>query len=65
MIRKIKILFLKDGKQIFYPTDDECKKLWNDVDNITIEETYTIEEWRRKFVLIRSYNNSAVQHKDK
>ena len=48
MKRKIKTLFLKDGKQIFYPTDDECKRLWNDVERIDIEESYTIEEWKQK-----------------
>lgn len=55
MKRKIKTLHLKDGKQIFYPTDDECKKLWNDVEQICIEETYSITEWLQKYVLIRSY----------
>jgi len=57
MKRKIKTLFLKDGKQIFYPTDDECKRLWNDVERIDIEESYSIEEWKQKYVLIRAYDD--------
>ena len=62
MKRTIKVLFLKDGKQIFYPSDGEMKELWDYVEQICIEETYTIEEWRSKFVVIR---NDAVQHKNK
>jgi hypothetical protein len=56
MKRKIKALFLSDGKQIFYPSDEECKRLWDYVERIDIEESYTIEEWRSKYVLIRSYD---------
>lgn len=55
MKRTIKALYLKDGKQIFYPSDDECKKLWDYVDRIDIEESYTIQEWQRKFILIRGF----------
>jgi len=58
MKRKIKALFLKDGKQIFYPTDDECKRLWDDVERIDIEESYSIEEWSAKFVVVRSYDGA-------
>jgi hypothetical protein len=58
MIRKIKAIFLKDGKQIYYPTDDECKKLWDQVEKIDIEESYTMDEWKQKYVLIRSYSGS-------
>jgi len=56
--RKIKTLLLKDGKQIFYPTDDECKKLWDYVERVDIEESYSIEEWQSKYVLIRSYEGN-------
>lgn len=63
MKRTIKALFLKDGKQLFYPSDAECKTLWDYVERIDIEESYTIEEWQRKFVLIRGFDD-AVQHKD-
>ena len=56
MKRKIKTLFLKDGKQIFYPTDDESKRLWDAVERIDIEESYTIEEWKQKYVLIRAFH---------
>jgi hypothetical protein len=58
MIRKIKAIFLKDGKQIYYPTDDECKKLWDQVEKIDIEESYTMDEFRQKFVVIRSYDGA-------
>ena len=57
MKRKIKTLILNDGKHIFWPTDEECKKLWDQVKLIDIEESYTIEEWQCKFVLIRSYDD--------
>ena len=56
MKRKIKTLLLKDGKQIFYPSDEECKRLWDYVERVDIEESYTIEEWQSKYVLIRSYD---------
>jgi hypothetical protein len=58
MTRKIKTLFLKDGKEIFYPSDAECKTLWDQVERIDIEESYTIEEWKEKYVLIRSYSGA-------
>lgn len=58
MKRKIKTLFLRDGKQIFYPSDDECKRLWNEVERIDIEESYSIEEWSSKYILIRSYEGN-------
>lgn len=52
MKRRIKALYLRDGKQVFYPTDDECKRLWDYVDRIDIEESYSIEEWKGKFIVI-------------
>lgn len=57
MKRTIKALHLKDGKQLMYPNDEECKKLWNEVVRVDIEESYSIEEWKERFVLIRSFNN--------
>lgn len=58
MTRKIKTLFLTDGKQIFYPSDEECKRLWDQVERIDIEESYSIAEWKEKYVLIRSYDGA-------
>ncbi len=57
MKRTIKTLFLKDGKQICYPSDPECKTLWEQVVRIDIEESYSIEEWNSKFVMIRSFSD--------
>lgn len=54
MIRRIKMIQLTDGKQIFYPNDEECKKLWENVDRVDIEESYTIEEWNERFIIVRS-----------
>lgn len=54
MIRKIKMIQLKDGKQLYYPSDGELKELWDYVERVDIEESYTIEEWKEKFVVIRS-----------
>lgn len=59
MKRKIKAICLKDGKQIYWPTDEECKKVWDYVAVIQIEETYTIEEWQAKFVIIRSFDSES------
>jgi len=59
MKRTIKALFLKDGKQLFYPSDQECKTLWGYVERIDIEESYTIEEWQSKFVLIRGFDDAV------
>lgn len=53
MKRKIKLIQLKDGKQIYYPSDAELKELWDYVERVDIEESYSIEEWKRKFVVIR------------
>lgn len=53
MKRKIKMIMLKDGKQIFYPSDAEMKELWDYVETVDIEESYSIEEWKAKFVVIR------------
>lgn len=57
MKRKIKMIMLKDGKQIFYPSDAEMKELWDQVDRIDIEESYSMAEWSEKFVVIRSFDN--------
>lgn len=56
MKRKIKMIQLKDGKQLYYPSDAEMKELWNYVDMVVMEETYTIQEWQSKFVVIRSFD---------
>lgn len=58
MKRRIKTIHLKDGKQIFYPTDAELKELWDYVEEVEIEERYTIEEWKGKFVVIRSFDDA-------
>jgi len=52
MKRKIKAIYLKDGKQIFYPSDDEFKTLWEQVAHVSVEETYTVDEFIDRFVLI-------------
>lgn len=57
MKRKIKMIQLKDGKQLYYPSDGELKELWDQVERVDIEESYTIDEWKRKFVVIRSFDN--------
>ena len=57
MKRTIKTIILKDGKQICYPSDPECKLLWDQVDKVVIEESYTMEEFNKKYVLIRSFDD--------
>lgn len=42
---KIKQITLTDGKQLFYPSDEEVKKLSDIIATITIEETMTKEEF--------------------
>lgn len=61
MKRKIKTLILKDGKQLMYPSDEECKILWSQVERIDIEESYSIEEFSQKYVLIRSFSDETPQ----
>lgn len=57
MKRQIKTIYLKDGKQIFYPSDNELKKIWNQIETIEITERYSIKEWNDKYVFIRSYDS--------
>lgn len=59
MIRKIKAIYLKDSKQLFYPSDEELKRLWDYVERIDIEESYTIDEWKSKFIVVRHYDDKG------
>lgn len=51
--RKIKAIYLKDGKQLFYPSDDEWNKLYDQIEKVEIEESYSKEEWEAKFIVVR------------
>lgn len=54
MKRRIKQIRLTDGKSLFYPSDDEWNKLYDQIETIEIEETYTIAEWNEKFVVVQN-----------
>lgn len=51
-IEKIYIAGMTDGKSLFYPSDEEWNKLYDQIETVEIEESYTIAEWDEKFVVI-------------
>lgn len=61
MKRRITLIQLKDGKQLYCPSDAEMKELWSDVERVDIEESYTIDEWNEKFIVIRGVELCTVK----
>ena len=53
MKRRIKSIRLTDGKMLFYPSDDEWNKLYDQIEKVEIEESYSKEEWEAKFIVVR------------
>lgn len=53
MKRRIKSIRLTDGKMLFYPSDNEWNKLYDQIETVEIEESYTIAEWNEKFVVVQ------------
>lgn len=53
MKRRIKSIRLTDGKMLFYPSDNEWNKLYDQIETVEIEEIYTIAEWNEKFVVVQ------------
>lgn len=54
MKRRIKSIRLTDGKILFYPSDEEWNKLYDQIETVEIEEIYTIAEWQEKFVVVQN-----------
>lgn len=52
MQSKIKQITLLDGKQIFYPSEEELKHLWHQVEIVLIEEWLTKAEYDKMFVYV-------------
>lgn len=46
MISRIKQITLIDGKQLFYPSEEEVRKLGECITEIIIEETMTKDEYK-------------------
>lgn len=53
MKRRIKLIRLTDGKSLFYPSDEEWNRLYDQIETVEIEESYTIAEWNEKFVVVQ------------
>jgi urease accessory protein UreE len=53
MKRRIKQIRLTDGKSLFYPSDEEWNRLYDQIETVEIEESYTIAEWNEKFVVVQ------------
>ena len=53
MKRRIKQIRLTDGKMLFHPSDDEWNRLYDQIETVEIEESYTIAEWQEKFVIVQ------------
>lgn len=53
MKRRIKLIRLNDGKYLFYPSDEEWNRLYDQIETVEIEESYTIAEWNDKFVVVQ------------
>ena len=59
MKRRIKSIRLTDGKMLFYPSDDEWNKLYDQIEKVEIEESYSKEEWEAKFIVVRMGDETA------
>lgn len=53
MKRLIKQIILTDGKCFCYPSDEEWNRLYDQIETVEIEESYTIAEWNEKFVVVQ------------
>lgn len=51
MKSKIKQITLLDGKQLFYPSEEEMKKVDEQIASVIIEETMSKEEFEKQFIL--------------
>ena len=60
MKRRIKQIRLTDGKSLFYPSDDEWNRLYDQIETVEIEESYTIAEWNEKFVVVQNETQKAT-----
>lgn len=45
MKSRIKLIELQDGKQLYYPNEEEMKKLGEGIKSLIVEETMTKEEY--------------------
>lgn len=60
MKHKIKQITLTDGKQLFYPSEEEIKKLQKDIKDMITETIMTIEEFEAIYCCMKCF---AMQHK--
>lgn len=61
MKHKIKQITLTDGKQLFYPSEEEIKKLQKDIKNMITETIMTIEEFEVMYCCMECF---ALQYKN-
>ena len=60
MKRRIKQIRLTDGKSLFYPSDEEWNRLYDQIETVEIEESYTIAGWNEKFVVVQNETQKAT-----
>lgn len=56
MKSKIKQITLTDGKQIFYPSEEEVKKVNDQIERVEIIEYLTKDEWDKLYIDIMHCN---------
>lgn len=60
MKSKIKQITLIDGKQLFYPSEEEVRKLGDVIKEVVIEETLTKAEYDNEGFTIPQFDRSYL-----
>lgn len=62
MNSKIKQITLIDGKQLFYPNEEEVRRLSTSIKEFVIEEIMTAEEYYYKYLMLGLAEGISITH---
>lgn len=60
MKSKIKQITLIDGKRLFYPSEEEVKKLWQQVETVELIEYMTRDEYDNLYIDMPQFDRSYL-----